>query len=153
MILTRKLLENDFADGSQDLEILSGNGSFGESGGALNFTIPAGQNGDWWTSGRNSIAARDKFGLIPGRYLELRAEATFTAFSGNTYNELYFNLYKGDVDWYQLFLTSGGVNLMARRMVGAAVTDYASVALPAFPFRVRMVWDVVGKTGLADNLW
>jgi hypothetical protein len=143
---TATLLQHNFNDGQQDLPVLSGNGAFTEPGGVLQFDVPGGTNADWWTSGRNGKAVVSNFGQIVGRYNKLFAECTFTSFSGNTYNEMYFNLYKGDVDWYQLFVTSGGTNLQARRMVGAGVTNYASVATPTYPFKVRLVWDVASKT-------
>lgn len=144
---TRVLFQDDFGDGIQSIPELSGTGAFSEAGGKLIYDLSSGVNGDWWTFGRNSRAAALYFGPSLGlSYDIVVAEATFSAFSGATYSELYFNLYKGDVDWYQFYIDSGGVNLRTRRMVGAAVTDYASVARPAYPFRVRLVWNTVNNT-------
>jgi hypothetical protein len=149
---TITLLQDAFGDGVQSLPELAGVGTFTESGGKLVFNIPSGQNGDWWTSGRNSRAAAAKLGTIvnaqgePDKFEKLRAECTFSSFSGNTNSELWFNLYKGDTDWYQFFINSGATLLYARRMVGAAVTTYSSVALPSYPFKVRLVWDILANT-------
>ena len=138
MVLVRvPIYKDDFADGFQDLPVLSGNGTVAETGGALVVSATAGVDMDWYTWGRHGklpyvgVQALSNYNKI---YYEFTVKSWTTTDSSHTH--LVVALRQSDtVLWY---LASGDgtnfwVSLNWATGIGSTTTT--------LPQKFRFVWD------------
>lgn len=143
------LLDDHF--GGLGVNVLPGNGTISVVNGRLRIAATAGQNMNWWTSGRpGTIGVVPITNMMKGRhgvvYFETEMYSWTTTDSGASHTM--WGLYLNDQNWYMVY-THDGTNWSAYKTIGNSwqfIGNYASNPTGPLPRRIRFKWDRLNKT-------
>ena len=146
MVVTRiPIYKDDFADGFQDLPVLSGNGTVAETGGALVVSATAGVDMDWYTWGRHGklpyvdVQALSNYNKI---YYEFTIRSWTT--TNNTISALVVALCQNDTVFWFLYSQNGATFNIYRNWATGSLGSITTT----LPRKFRFVWDRL--TGTID---